>query len=409
MEENTDINEEGTAKRSRRSWIVIGSLVAAVIVVIAVAAFMASFSKTESVYQPTAEDLEQLQYDAKQQERDQRKVDQLHDQHFVVRDDGTAQAAQLSKGFNIGLDKPQMSEVQVQQEEEAISYILREPARPALPSPAPAPVRQTQETNPANLPPMFVYSRGFGGAKYVEPKQSETAPVSVPERVADQPSAANNAPETEKKAQLIYTGLPPVTVHEGEMLEAVLVNRLLVNTEPSPVITHLSRDLFDASGQYVVFPANSRVIGSSQAVNYKGASRLFISFHRIILPNGLSIELPQSQQMMKALDETGALGIVSNVNRHWMLQFGSAIFLGIIDGIAGYAQRDQADASHGIVISRTSENFDRVLDRVMSQYSSIVPTIRVDQGKTLRIYISDDMLVTPYSRISDRSYYRANF
>jgi type IV secretion system protein VirB10 len=256
---------------------------------------------------------------------------------------------------------------------------------------------------------MFVYSRGFGGAKYVEPKQSETAPVSVPERAADQPSAANNAPETEKKAQLIYTGLPPVTVHEGEMLEAVLVNRLLVNTEPSPVITHLSRDLFDASGQYVVFPANSRVIGSSQAVSYKGASRLFISFHRIILPNGLSIDLPQSQQMMKALDETGALGIVSNVNRHWMLQFGSAIFLGIIDGIAGYAQRDQADASHGIVISRTSENFDRVLDRVMSQYSSIVPTIRVDQGKTLRIYISDDMLVTPYSRISDRSYYRANF
>ena len=161
------------------------------------------------------------------------------------------------------------------------------------------------------------------------------------------------------------------------------------------------------SGQYVVLPANSRVIGSAQAVGYKGALRLFISFHRLILPNGLSVDLPSSRSAMKALDETGAIGIVSNVDRHWFLQFGSAVFLGVLDGIAGYAQRDQANTVNGLVISRTSQNFDRVLDRVMSQYSTIVPTIRVDQGKTLRIYVSDDMIISPYARISDRSYYNA--
>ena len=409
-EENTDITEEGSAgqKNSRRSWIIAGCVVVAV-VVIAAAVFIASLSTKENAFQPTAEDLEQLQYDAKQLERDQRKIDQLRDQSFVIRDDGETQSAQLLRGFNV--PKPQMPDSQVQQEEEAINYLLREP--PAA-KPTPAPVQQTASqnnntANTTNLPPMFVYSRGFGGARYVEPKpaQAQNAQAATPERPAVT-AAGQSSEEPEKKTQLLYTGLPPVTVHEGEMLEAVLVNRLIVNTEPSPVITHLSRDLFDASGQYVVFPANSRVIGSSQTVNYKGASRLFISFHRVILPNGLSVDLPTNQRMMKALDETGALGIVSHVNRHWMMQFGAAIFLGVIDGIAGYAQRNQADTSQGIVISRTSENFDRVLDRVMAQYSSIVPTIRVDQGKTLRIYIADDMVVTPYARISDRSYYRAN-
>jgi hypothetical protein len=34
-----------------------------------------------------------------------------------------------------------------------------------------------------------------------------------------------------------------------------------------------------------------------------------------------------------------------------------------------------------------------------------VPTIRVDQGKTMKIYLSDDLLITPYAKISDRSYY----
>ena len=41
----------------------------------------------------------------------------------------------------------------------------------------------------------------------------------------------------------------------------------------------------------------------------------------------------------------------------------------------------------------------------MSQYSTIVPTIRVDQGKTMKIYLSDDILISPYAKISDRSYY----
>jgi type IV secretory pathway VirB10-like protein len=368
---------------------------------------MTSLTTKESVNQPTAEDIEQLQYDAKQLERDQRKVDQLRDQSFIIRDDGETQSTQLLRGFNIA--KPQMPDRQVQQEEEAINFLLREPPAARTAPSQPLTAQNNSTANTANTPPMFVYSRGFGGARYVEPKpvQAQTAPVTT----ADQASAVNNPSfvetETDKKAELIYTGLPPVTVHEGEMLEAVLVNRLIVNTEPSPVIAHLSRDLFDASGQYVVLPANSRVIGSSQAINYKGASRLFISFHRLILPNGLSVDLPQSRRMMQALDETGALGVVSQVNRHWMMQFGAAVFLGVIDGIAGYAQRGQADTSQGIIISRASENFDRVLDRVMAQYSSIVPTIRVDQGKPLRIYIADDMVITPYAKISDRSYYRA--
>ena len=406
-DENTDITEEGTVERKKSlpTWVVAGCAVVA-IVVIAVTVFMTSLTPGESQYKPTAEDIEQLEYDSKQQERDQRKIDQLRDQSFIIRDDGATQSTQLLKGFNIV--KPEMADNQVQQEEEAINHILRETPRQVTTPAPPPPVQQTasQNNNTTNLPPMFIYSRGFGGARFVEPKpvQTQTAAITT----VDKPTTVNDTEtekEPEKKAQLIYTGLPPVTVHEGEMLEAVLVNRLIVNTEPSPVICHLSRDLFDASGQYVVFPANSRVIGSSQAINYKGAARLFISFHRIILPNGLSVDLPQNRQMMKALDETGALGIVSHVNRHWFMQFGTAIFLGVIDGIAGYAQRDQADTSQGIVISRTSENFDRVLDRVMSQYSSIVPTIRVDQGKTLRVYIADDMVISPYSRISERSYY----
>ena len=164
--------------------------------------------------------------------------------------------------------------------------------------------------------------------------------------------------------------------------------------------------MFDNTGRYVVLPANSRIVGLSQVVNYKGAHRLFISFHRIILPNGPSIDFPPSKKALKALDSTGALGVVSKVERHWFLQFGTAIFFGVLDGIAGAAQRSQdLYSTRSIVLGRTSENFQRILDNIMSQYSTIVPTIRVDQGKRLKIYLSDDVLISPYARLTDRSYY----
>ena len=141
-------------------------------------------------------------------------------------------------------------------------------------------------------------------------------------------------------------------------------------------------------------------------VNYKGSHRLFINFNRIILPNGPSIDLPSSKKALKALDQTGALGVVSNVERHWFLQFGSGIFFGALDGLASIAQRNQnVFSTSAIVLGRTSENFERILENIMAQYSTIVPTIRVDQGKKMRIYLSDDMLISPYAKISDRSYY----
>ena len=238
------------------------------------------------------------------------------------------------------------------------------------------------------------------------PAQPTGASLAVTKSLSSE--AQNPPPEkpAEERTRLIYTDYPPVTLYEGEMLDAVLVNRIIADTEPSPVVCHLAKDVFDRGARYVVLPASSRIVGVSQVVNYKGAHRLFISFHRIILPNGPSVDLPSSQRALKALDETGSLGVVSKVERHWFLQFGTAIFFGVLDGLAGAAQRNRdVYSTRSVILGRGSENFDRVLENIMSQYSTIVPTIRVDQGKTMKIYLSDDVLISPYAKISDRSYY----
>jgi len=444
MEQQITESGEGTKKQSIKKWITVGSMIVATLA-IAITLIVSSFNKeTGKEIQLTTEDIEQLKYDADVEQKAQKQADSIQDQSFIVRETGAAESTPLLKGLD--MPKP-VDNRRIQDEEEAISFLLRD--KPPAHKPQQTAIQQVQQTPHAQQPaqqtpaqqtaapqntnqtPMFVYSRAYGGAKYVESKaaiQPDSAAVATASSAnqldaltlaalgllspAAPPSAdvvEDEPQQTKDKTRLVYSGLTPVTVHEGEMLEAVLENRLLVDTEPSPVVCKLSRDVFDKSGKYVVFPASSRVIGTSQAVSYKGASRLFISFNRIILPNGLSVDLPNSQQRMKALDATGALGIVSKVDRHWMMQFGSAVFLGVIDGIAGYVQRGkEATTVDDYAVSRASENFNNVLDRVMAQYASIVPTIRVDQGKTLKIYISEDMVISPYARISERSYHVAH-
>lgn len=430
----TDIVEEQDLipkKKSRRTGLII-CIGAVLCIIVAGAMFLAFRKPQQPASKITAEELEQQKLDSDENTREQQKTDQIRDQSFLIRK-GEDNQAQLNSIFNdLDPDKSQNSAIltpvktQPAAEEEAIQHVLQKPTPSRVKQePAQSTSKRAAQYEPGSQKPsingkqapMFVYSRSFGGAAYYDsPKKQDPVAnnsgqgeaIQTKTSLADTPK---KAPESEgkpedNKTELIYTDYTPVTLYEGEMIEAVLVNRIIADTEPSPVVCQISKDIFDHSARYVVIPASSRIVGVSQVVNYKGANRLFINFHRIILPNGPSIDLPESRKALKALDETGALGVISHVDRHWFQQFGTAIFFGVLDGLSAAVQHnDDLYSTKSLVLGRSSDNFQKILDKIMDQYSSIVPTIRVDQGKKMKIYLSDDILISPFARIKDRSYY----
>src|SRR5437867_4776495 len=136
--------------------------------------------------QPTAEDLEQEKYDTEQRQREDQKAAQLRNAPFLVRkeDDGQRELNSLLKDLNTGKDSSAdlptpLPDREARAEEEAIAGVLREPNPvPAISAPPEAPRHTVPQTPPAASPtekdtgPMFVYSRTFGGAKYVDtPRQ----------------------------------------------------------------------------------------------------------------------------------------------------------------------------------------------------------------------------------------------
>jgi len=401
--------------------------------------------------QVTQDQLAQQAFDQRQQAKAQRKADSLADQPFVDRGQpGNSPAAELEKlleqnrrqdeaGWDGG-DDPSPEEVERRADRMSlVERILKRQQAEEENPPAGYSARYTydtrenglnerkyeddrrERTNEQERQPMFVYSRSYRKAAYFDGEDPQESARSIDKEsvmASFRPPADRNQPSPtrpDKSADkandtlnsIIFGPLPPVKISEGEFIDTVLTHRIVSDTEESPVVCAVSRDLIDDSGRFVVVPAGARIVGRSRVVNYMGASRLFIRFERLILPNGVAAAFPGGKRALSALDATGALGVATDVNRHWLLQFGTAIFVGVLEGLGAAAQQHTTPYSgQAYVIEDTTDNFEKILNTVMQRYTNIVPTITVGQGYRMKVFLTEDILVSPFARVAERSYAR---
>src|SRR5262249_57224424 len=87
--------------------------------------------------------------------------------------------------------------------------------------------------------------------------------------------------------------------------------------------------------QAVLIPAGARVLGQATPVQNWGESRLAVSFHRLVMPDGHTYSLDR----FKGLDQIGATGLRDEVNRHYLQVFGASLAIGAISGLAQYNTR----------------------------------------------------------------------
>ena len=119
-----------------------------------------------------------------------------------------------------------------------------------------------------------------------------------PPTVAATPAAptasANPAPARDYsfQARLSAPEDPPgwERIHEGSFLEAVLVTQISGDF-PGPVLAVVSVPFYSADRQRVLVPRGARVIATARAVANQDQSRLAVSFHRLILPDGRWVSL----------------------------------------------------------------------------------------------------------------------
>jgi type IV secretion system protein VirB10 len=91
--------------------------------------------------------------------------------------------------------------------------------------------------------------------------------------------------------------------------------------------SHRSAKIFDsATGQRLLIPQVSRLIGSYQSAVGYGQQRVEIAWQRLIFPDTSRMQLPQ----MPGADQGGTAGLPDQVNNHYLAMFGKAAVRSLI-------------------------------------------------------------------------------
>ena len=207
------------------------------------------------------------------------------------------------------------------------------------------------------------------------PGQKSTDP-----KAAD-PSTANESAEGKK-----------YVLFEGTVLEALLINRL-DGSFSGPVDCLLSTNVYSHDRQHVLIPAGSKILGETKKVDTFGQVRLAVTFHRLIMPDGFSVNLDQ----FKGLDQAGATALKDKVNNHYAKIFGASLALGVLGGVA---QIGTGSTLTSTGTERIQEGFGVGMasagEQVLDRFLNIMPTVTIREGTRIKIYLSNDLLLPDY-------------
>jgi len=185
---------------------------------------------------------------------------------------------------------------------------------------------------------------------------------------------------------------PRLRLFEGTVIETALVNRL-DGTFAGPVDGLVTTPLYSQDRQHVLVPAGPRIVGRSAPVQNWGESRLAVTFHRLLMPDGHTYSLDQ----FKGLDQIGATGLRDEVNRHYLQVFGASIAIGAIAGLAQYNTRSGIDYTFSDAYRQAAgASLATSASRVLDRYLNVLPTITIREGFRIKVYLTNDLELPVY-------------
>jgi type IV secretory pathway VirB10-like protein len=184
----------------------------------------------------------------------------------------------------------------------------------------------------------------------------------------------------------------PFIIQAGTIIPGALLTGIRSDL-PGEITAQVTENVYDSpTGQALLIPQGSRLIGSYDSQVAFGQSRVLLVWTRLILPNGKSILLDRQ----KGADVAGYSGLEDEVDNHWgglfkaaavstLLSVGSQVAVGNSDN-----QLQQAMAQGAAL------GFNQIGRQIIGRNLNIQPTLTVRPGFPVRVVINRDMILEPY-------------
>jgi type IV secretion system protein TrbI len=180
---------------------------------------------------------------------------------------------------------------------------------------------------------------------------------------------------------------------EGTILETALINRL-DGQLAGPVECLLTDDVYSHDRQHLLIPAGTKLLGETRKVEAFGQTRLAVSFHRMVMPDGFSESLDRFQ----GLNQIGDVGLRDQVNNHYFRIFGVSLAIGAIGAVAeggtsGALTASSTDLMRQGFAQSTAQSSAQILDKFLN----VLPTITIREGHRVKVYLSGDLALPDYA------------
>ena len=235
-------------------------------------------------------------------------------------------------------------------------------------------------TDPASMAKLLATAAGGGGGMAPAAATAATTPTF---RKRQATTARNQvAPDAHE-----------YVVMEGSVLEAILITRLGGDFS-GPVLAQLSAPVLSRNLQHVLLPAGTRVIGEAHRVEQIGQTRLAVAFHRLVTPDGYSVDL----DLFEGLSSRGETALKDQVNNHYRRIFGTSIALGLLGGVSAIGTSPTNPTTLDTFRMGTSSSLSQSASEILNKLLNILPTVTIREGHRMRVWIAEDLALPAYDQ-----------
>lgn len=187
---------------------------------------------------------------------------------------------------------------------------------------------------------------------------------------------------TPKKVKSRYTLI------QGKVIPAVL-GKSLNSDLPGDITAFTTVDIYDSlTSQYLLIPKGSMLIGEYSNKLRAGQSRLMFAFSRIVLPNGVSFDLPGN----KGQDQMGVSGIEGDVNNHYFARFTSGFLIAYLaDRLEGKSTQPVTNIGATGPSTAAGQVLSELAKADLARTSDMPATIKIEEGTRINVQVSADM------------------
>ncbi len=242
----------------------------------------------------------------------------------------------------------------------------------------------------------------LGGQGGFDPTATGSASTVVADGAATQNRQKQNEAFLRKSANAQirnsgYLQMPdsPYQVMAGTVIAAALVTGIKSDL-PGDVIATVTEPVYDsASGQHVLIPQGSRLLGRYNSQVSYGQSRVQVVWQRVILPDTSSFQLDN----LVGTDAAGYAGLEDGVDWHWDRLVAGAVMTSLLGiGAELAAPENLTDGERIVIAGRDSlqDTVNQIGQEVTRRNLDIQPTLTQRPGLPLRVIVNRDLALRPY-------------